>query len=72
MTWVLAIVSLFGNFLNSTKRVSGFYVWIACNIGWLVFDIVSGIYARAILDIVQTAFCVFGIIYWRDNEQFKD
>ena len=65
MTWFLAVISLAGNYLNSTKRISGFYIWIGCNIGWLIYDISNGIYARAILDIVQTAFCVLGIIKWR-------
>lgn len=65
MTWLLAVISLAGNYLNSTKRISGFYIWIACNTGWLIYDIANGIYARAILDIVQTAFCVLGIIKWQ-------
>lgn len=64
MTWIAAIISLVGNYLNSTKRVSGFYIWIGCNLWWLAYDIANGIYARAVLDVVQTAFCIFGIIKW--------
>ena len=65
MTWVLALVSLAGNYLNANKRRSGFYIWIACNIGWLTYDIINQIYGRAFLDIVQTAFCVMGLIRWK-------
>lgn len=68
MTWILAVVSLFGNVLNSRKSVLGFYVWILCNIGWLVYDIKNGIYARVVLDIVQTILCMYGIKKWGEKD----
>lgn len=68
MTWLLTIISLVGNFLNSTKRISGFYIWIGCNTGWLIYDIINGVYARAALDIVQTCFCILGIYEWRKKK----
>lgn len=68
MTWLLTIISLAGNFLNSTKRISGFYIWIVCNLGWLIYDIINGIYSRAVLDIVQTGFCILGIYEWRKKK----
>lgn len=69
MTWLLTLISLTGNYLNSTKRVTGFYVWILCNTGWFIYDAYNGIYARMILDMVQTAFCVLGIIEWQKKDK---
>lgn len=66
MTWILTAISLAGNYLNSTKHRSGFWIWIICNTGWLIYDIYNGIYARAVLDIVQTAFCILGLIKWKE------
>lgn len=69
MMWILTVASLVGNYLNSSKRICGFYVWILCNTGWMVYDISTEIYSRAILDIIQTGFCVLGIIKWRKKEE---
>lgn len=69
MTWILTAISLAGNFLNSNKIVYGFYLWIICNIGWFAFDISNHIIARAILDMVQTALCIYGIKKWNEKEE---
>lgn len=63
--WVVTAICLFGNALNVKKRVSGFYVWIVSNLCWLAYDLLTGLYSRALLDIVQTGFCVWGIIEWK-------
>lgn len=68
MTWAFTLASLAGNYLNCRKRVAGFYIWILCNMAWLGYDIMSGIYSRAVLDIVQTAFCIYGIRHWSGGE----
>lgn len=68
MTWVLTAISLFGNYLNSRRSRVGFVVWICVNIGWLAFDLKAGNEARAMLDIVQTGFCVYGLIEWKRKE----
>ena len=67
MTWLLTIVSLIGNYLNCRKVRVCFVIWLICNVGWLVYDIANAIYARAILDIVQSAFCVYGYYEWGEN-----
>ena len=67
--WLVTILSLYGNVLNVKKNKFGFIVWIGANLAWLAYDIWSGLYSRAALDIVQTAFCVWGIIEWKDKEE---
>ena len=67
LTWILTTFSLLGSYLNARKVRACFTVWIACNTGWMLFDIYNGVYSRAVLDIVQTAFCVYGLYEWRDK-----
>ncbi len=64
MTWVLTGISLCGNVLNCMQKRSGFILWIACNLGWMAFDIKTGVWARVALDAVQTALCVYGFYNW--------
>jgi nicotinamide riboside transporter PnuC len=74
MTWLFTAISLLGNYLNCRKLRCGFLVWIVCNICWLAYDIMNGIYSRAVLDIVQTGFSIYGYIEWGkidEREEFK-
>lgn len=65
ITWIFTIVSLIGSFLNAKKIMACWFIWIAVNICWLIYDIRMKLYSRALLDTVQTVFCVIGIIEWR-------
>lgn len=65
---VLTIISLCGTYLNCKKAKICFIIWIACNIGWTYIDFNSRVYSRMMLDIVQTAFCVYGYINWIDEK----
>jgi nicotinamide riboside transporter PnuC len=60
----LTAISLFGNYLNCRKKRCCFLLWIGCNIGWASVDILSGAYSRAVLDIVQIAFSLYGYREW--------
>lgn len=69
LMWLVTALSLYGNVLNVKKKRSGFVVWVIANALWLIYDIWTGLYSRAALDIVQTAFCVWGIVEWKDKEE---
>ena len=45
-----------------------FYLWAVGNIAWLGFDVASGLYSRAVLDIVHLAFAIWGIFAWGKDE----
>ena len=60
------IISLIGNYLNCRKKRIGFVLWFICNTGWFIYDIVNKTYSRAILDTVQSVFCIYGLIEWSD------
>ena len=64
---ILTIISLLGNLLNCKKIVICFYIWIVCNIGWTIIDIKEKSYPRAILDIVQIGFSIYGIKKWKEK-----
>lgn len=66
-TWCVTAVCLLGTVLNVKKRRECFYLWIVGNIAWLGFDLWSGIFSRAALDIVQLAFSVWGAWEWRSG-----
>lgn len=72
MTWLLAIISLAGSILNSRKLIASFYVWILCNVGWGIYDALTGNYARVALDALQTFFCVYGIRNWRKKPNDRE
>lgn len=65
---ILTAVSLFGNYLNCRKVRCCFVIWIACNMGWMIIDITSGSYSRAVLDIVQTFFAIYGYKEWARHD----
>ena len=65
MTWVIASVCLVGTVLNIKKKRLCFVLWTIGNIAWLIFDIASGLYSRALLDTVQLGFAVWGLFEWK-------
>jgi len=67
--WFVTFLSLAGNVLNVKKKRSGFIVWIFANCIWLAYDFWCGTYSRCLLDVVQTIFCVWGLIEWTNKEE---
>lgn len=63
-TWVLAVTCLLGNIFNVMKLRVCFLIWIACNIFWIVYDVMHSNYARVLLDTVQIGFDLWGFIKW--------
>lgn len=64
ITWLITAVCLIGTLLNVKKNVLCFYLWAVGNIAWLVYDLLTGLYSRAMLDAIQLAFAVWGIMEW--------
>ena len=68
-TWIVTALCLAGTVLNVKKNVLCFWLWSVGNVAWLIFDLCSGLYSRAVLDSVQLAFAVWGIFAWRKKEK---
>jgi len=66
-TWDFTAISLAGTVLNVRKNILCFYLWSVGNLAWLGFDVASGLYSRAVLDIVHLAFAIWGIFAWRKD-----
>ena len=69
-TWVFTAISLAGTVLNVRKNILCFYLWSIGNLAWLGFDVASGLYSRAVLDVVHLAFAIWGIFAWRDVKSY--
>jgi len=71
ITWLFTAVSLAGTVLNVRKNILCFYLWSVGNIAWLTYDIASGLYSRAVLDVVHLAFAIWGIFAWREEKDTR-
>jgi len=63
-TWLVTAISLTGTVLNVKQNIACFYLWAVGNTAWLVYDLGLRLYSRAVLDAVQLAFAVWGIVAW--------
>ena len=68
MTWILTAVCLAGTVLNVKKKRLCFVLWAFGNIAWLIYDIASELYSRALLDAVQLGFAVWGLYEWKTKK----
>ena len=68
-TWCVTAVCLAGTVLNVKKRRECFMLWIVGNVAWMAYDLCCGLYSRAVLDIVQLAFAVWGLIEWKEEKR---
>ena len=66
-TWLITAVCLTGTVLNVKKNVLCFYLWAVGNAAWLVYDLLTGLYSRAMLDLIQLGFALWGIWEWSRN-----
>ena len=69
ITWVLAILSLWGVILNIKKDKRCFYLWTVANIGWIFIDIKANLYAQAALFVVYTFLSIYGFYVWTKEEK---
>lgn len=60
-TWVLMALSIAGTLLVIRRRVSGYYLWVISNIGWIAVDIHKGVHAQALLFFIYLGLSVYGI-----------
>ena len=62
--WGVSLLTICGSILNIKKINLCFWIWSVCNVFWLVFDIINGTYARAVLDVINLSTSIWGIIEW--------
>ena len=68
IAWLTTILCLIGTILNVKRMRACFYLWAIGNILWLILDLKSGLYSRALLDLVQLGFAIWGIFEWSEKK----
>lgn len=68
IAWTTTTLCLAGTVLNVKKMWMCFVLWTIGNVLWLCLDLSMGLYSRALLDIVQLGFAVWGLIEWRKEK----
>ena len=69
--WILTTNSITGAFLNSRKKIQGFYLWTVGNFGWVLWALYHEIYPQAILFFIYLMTSIYGIIEWRKKKEKK-
>jgi len=64
-TWLLAVVSLIGTYLNIKKQKACFIIWGVTNALWVLYDTSIGAYAQAALMLCYFVLAVHGFYEWR-------
>ena len=67
--WILTIISTTGSILNAQLKVSGFLFWIVANLGFMITNLINGIYYQAVLFLINTVICLRGLYVWNKNRQ---
>lgn len=70
--WLITALSIIGAVLNAQKKLSGFYVWLVSNAGWVAYDLYIKNYPQAALFMVYFGISIYGIIIWlKENRNEK-
>jgi hypothetical protein len=64
-TWLLAVVSLVGTYLNIKKQKVCFVIWGFTNALWVLYDTSIEAYAQAALMLCYFVLAVHGFYEWR-------
>lgn len=64
---LISCFSITGAILNARKIIHGFYFWLISNTSWIIFNIYTKTYGQIPTWVVFQVVCIYGIIYWRNN-----
>jgi nicotinamide riboside transporter PnuC len=64
-TWLLAVVSLVGTYLNIKKQKMCFVIWGVTNALWVLYDFSIGAIAQAALMLCYFVLAVHGFYEWK-------
>lgn len=68
ISWIITFLCIVGSLLNAWKNRWCFLFWSIGNIAWLVIDLMSHNYSRAVLDIFQQIVTTYGAFCWRKDD----
>lgn len=65
LTWLLAILALWGTWLNANQQREGFFFWIVTNVAFSIINFMIGQYAISFLFLVYTILAIKGLTTWK-------
>lgn len=65
MSWIAAILSIIGVFLNAKKKILCWPFWIASNVLWIVYSVATAQWALLVLWVVFLGTNIYGWREWR-------
>ena len=68
LTWAATSIAILGSILNSSKRIEGFYFWLASNSLYVYINLKLGIPAQAVLFLFNILICVMGVLQWKKKK----
>jgi len=68
LSWVFAMIALFGVILNVHKYRLCFWLWIVSNAGNAVYAASREAWSLACLFTIYFALAIWGVVKWREKE----
>lgn len=68
ISYLATLLCFVGTVLNIKKMKLCFVMWLLGNVIWFLIDIQTNTISRAILDITQLMFNLWGIFEWRKSK----
>lgn len=65
-SWAVAMIALYGTYLNVHQKKSGFYYWLVSNSSFAVINFSNGMWAQGTLFCVYTILAMVGIKNWKN------
>lgn len=66
VSWVIAMIALYGTYLNVHQDKRGFYYWLVSNSAFAGINFYHGLWAQGTLFGVYTILAMMGIRNWKE------
>lgn len=67
-SWFLAMIALYGTYLNVYQDKRGFYYWLISNSAFAGINFYLGLWAQATLFGIYTVLAIMGLKNWEDKD----
>ena len=71
ISYIFTFAAIIGTVANSLQKRWCFYIWLCTNAFWVVFNILNGSYAQAILYLFNFIMAIVGLTKWKKQNLKK-
>ena len=71
LEWVCTLLSIYGSWLCIRKRLSGFVVFLAADLGWFASAWISSHPALLAQQLIYVLLNIVGYVMWRRDERLR-